>query len=101
MWSERTPARRLARELVYPAIAQVTLALLVARSRLRPRTPASPFASPGGQRAVVVAAHPDDETIGCVGTMVRHLASGDTVCVLMVTDGSGSRAGGLPAGEMA
>jgi LmbE family N-acetylglucosaminyl deacetylase len=37
---------------------------------------------------LVVAAHPDDETFGCGGTMARHAAQGDEVHVLVVTRGS-------------
>jgi LmbE family N-acetylglucosaminyl deacetylase len=48
--------------------------------------------SPGGQRVLVVAPHPDDEAIGCVGTILLHVQSGDRVCVAIATDGRRSRA---------
>lgn len=51
--------------------------------------------SSGGQRVVVVAPHPDDEVVGCAGTLIRHRQAGDAVCVVYVTDGSASRAGGM------
>lgn len=35
---------------------------------------------------LVVAPHPDDETLGCGGTLLRHIASGDQVHWLVVTD---------------
>lgn len=35
---------------------------------------------------LVVAPHPDDETLGCGGTLLRHIASGDKVFWLIVTD---------------
>lgn len=38
-----------------------------------------------GQRALVVAAHPDDETLGCGGTIARLTAEGVAVHVLAVT----------------
>jgi LmbE family N-acetylglucosaminyl deacetylase len=49
----------------------------------------------GGQRILVVAPHPDDEALGCGGTMMQHVAIGDSVHVLTVTDGGRSRAGHL------
>ena len=33
---------------------------------------------------LVVAAHPDDEVLGCGGTIARHADSGDQVHVLIV-----------------
>lgn len=56
--------------------------------------------SPGGQRVLVVATHPDDE-IACAGTLILHLRAGDTVDVAYVTDGRASRAFGLDPEEMA
>ncbi|MFA7239046.1 MAG: PIG-L family deacetylase [Sulfuricellaceae bacterium] len=35
---------------------------------------------------IVVAPHPDDETFGCGGTLLRHTAEGDEVHWLIVTD---------------
>lgn len=35
---------------------------------------------------LVVAPHPDDETLGCGGTLLRHVAKGDQVHWLIVTD---------------
>ena len=34
---------------------------------------------------IVVATHPDDETLGCGGTLLRHIANGDKVHWLLVT----------------
>ena len=42
-------------------------------------------------RVLVVAAHPDDEVLGCGGTIARHADSGDEVQVLIVAEGSTSR----------
>lgn len=64
-------------------------------------TDCSHWSSPGGQRVLVVAPHPDDEVVGCGGTILRHIASGDRVRVLYVTDGRRSRALGLGPDEMA
>jgi len=40
---------------------------------------------------LVVAAHSDDEVLGCAGTIAKHVASGDKVHVLFMTDGISSR----------
>jgi LmbE family N-acetylglucosaminyl deacetylase len=40
---------------------------------------------------LVVAAHPDDEALGCGGTMARHADEGDQVHVIFVADGVGAR----------
>ena len=40
---------------------------------------------------LVIAAHPDDEVLGCGGTMARHRANGDKVAVLFIADGVGAR----------
>ena len=36
-------------------------------------------------KIVVVAPHPDDETLGCGGTLLRHIAEGDDVHWLIIT----------------
>jgi LmbE family N-acetylglucosaminyl deacetylase len=41
---------------------------------------------------LVVAAHPDDEILGCGGTMARHADQGDEVRILILAEGSTSRA---------
>jgi len=45
------------------------------------------------KQILVVAAHSDDEVLGCAGTIVRHINAGDKVHLLFMTDGVGSRLG--------
>jgi len=42
-------------------------------------------------RILVVAAHPDDETLGAGGTIAWHTAHGDTVWVCSISEGASSR----------
>ncbi|SDQ95546.1 bifunctional PIG-L family deacetylase/class I SAM-dependent methyltransferase [Microbacterium sp. cf332] len=44
----------------------------------------------GIEHLVVVAAHPDDETLGAAGLMARTARAGGTVTVIIATDGEGS-----------
>lgn len=39
-------------------------------------------------RALFFAPHPDDEVFGCSGALLQHVADGDEVRVVVVTDGS-------------
>ncbi|MGE0585562.1 MAG: PIG-L family deacetylase [Flavobacteriaceae bacterium] len=45
-----------------------------------------------GARVMVLAPHPDDETFGCGGAILKHVAAGDDVKVLVLTDGAASQA---------
>lgn len=40
---------------------------------------------------LIVASHPDDEVLGCGGTIAKHCAEGDSVAVLFMADGVASR----------
>ena len=44
-----------------------------------------------GENILIIAAHPDDETIGCAGTIRRHITRGDDVYAISFTDGVSSR----------
>ena len=43
------------------------------------------------KKIFVVAAHPDDEVLGCGGTLLKHINEGDKVYVLFVSDGVSGR----------
>src|SRR3989338_967471 len=46
-----------------------------------------PVEVPDAQNVLVLAPHFDDETIGCGGTIRKHILGGNRVCVVYVTDG--------------
>ena len=53
-----------------------------------------PFADPwkcAGGAVAVIAPHPDDEVIGCGGTVCRHVQAGDPVSFIYLTQGEKSR----------
>ncbi|MBN2207989.1 MAG: PIG-L family deacetylase [Candidatus Coatesbacteria bacterium] len=43
---------------------------------------------PEANRVLVLAPHPDDDVIGCGGTLCKHIEAEDQVVVLYMTDGS-------------
>ena len=48
------------------------------------------------KRILVVSPHPDDESVGCGGTVRRHVLAGDHVHVLFLTRGEGGGHGRPP-----
>ncbi|HST04805.1 MAG TPA: PIG-L deacetylase family protein [Chloroflexia bacterium] len=88
-----------ARKVVFPAVELLwTVGFRMAGALLRPRLRL--IAPAGGIKVLVLAPHPDDETIGCGGAIASHLRAGDDVTVCIVTDGAQSKAGKVSAEEM-
>ena len=56
---------------------------------------------PGGGKVVVLAPHMDDETLGCGGTIARHVQAGAEVTVIFLTDGrhGGASCAGMTESE--
>lgn len=50
---------------------------------------------------LTIAAHPDDEILGCGGTMARHIQEGDEVHILILAEGITSRDQKRDAGSRA
>ena len=102
--SAQKPKRRflrmLARSLIYPVIETCWVQLFRAANFFLHPAPAQVKIT-GSDRVLVIAPHPDDETLGCGGAIARHADAGDLVCVLIVTDGGASRAKGLERSQMA
>jgi LmbE family N-acetylglucosaminyl deacetylase len=43
------------------------------------------------KKVLILAAHPDDEVLGCGGSIVRHIRNGDLVDIIFFTNGESSR----------
>ena len=43
------------------------------------------------KKIIIVAAHPDDEVLGCAGTIAKHVAQGDIVHSVFMSDGVNAR----------
>lgn len=42
-------------------------------------------------KVLAIAAHPDDEILGCGGTIAKHIINGDSVHVIIMAEGITSR----------
>lgn len=58
-------------------------------------------APPDFARALVLAAHPDDESLGCAGTLALLADGGATVTVVFATDGEATRGSSAAPGDTA
>ena len=98
MFSKRL--RAALRKPLFGIAEGIWAAGFAAAGRLARRSRIQPWTTTGGQRVVIVAAHPDDETMGAGGVAMLHQRTGDAVAIVVVTDGGGSGALGLSRGEM-
>lgn len=53
------------------------------------------------RRVLVIAAHPDDELLGCGGTIALHVRAGDRVTAVIVCEGESLRYGTQGVGQQA
>ena len=44
-------------------------------------------------KVLIVVAHPDDEVLGCGGTIAKHAKDNDQIELLILADGESSRSG--------
>ena len=42
-------------------------------------------------KILIISAHPDDEVLGCGGTIAKHSLKGDKVDQLFISDGESAR----------
>lgn len=95
----RTLLKMLAHKAIFPIAEFLNIEALKIASLLC-RHKARELHFTGNDRVLVLAPHPDDETLGCGGTIALHLCAEDAVNVVVVTDGRRSRAGGLDPERM-
>jgi len=53
-----------------------------------------------GRSAIIFSPHPDDESLGCGGTIIKKKQAGATVKVVHMTDGAGSHSHLIPVQEL-
>jgi LmbE family N-acetylglucosaminyl deacetylase len=91
------PATALIKRLVRKAVGERRVRSL--RTLMRDSsifTQQASLCEPGNGKVVVLAPHMDDETLGCGGTIARHVQAGAQVTVIFLTDGR--HGGPSPAG---
>jgi LmbE family N-acetylglucosaminyl deacetylase len=93
--SFRSGLRSIKRTMAHGVEQLWRLSFGAAACLIRPDT--RRFTTTGVERVLVVAPHPDDEAIGCVGTVLLHVRSGDRVCLAVATDGRQSKVVADPA----
>lgn len=54
----------------------------------------------GDMYSIIFSPHPDDETLGCGGTIARKVKAGESVLIVLMTDGSCSHKGLIPEDEL-
>jgi len=94
LWWSYNATARVVRPLTPPA----GWSLLLATSSLV--RSGAPVVVPHASNVLVLAPHPDDETLGCGGTVAVLAAAGAEIRVVVVTDGEGSLVRGLSAREV-
>jgi LmbE family N-acetylglucosaminyl deacetylase len=52
-------------------------------------------------KVLIIAAHPDDEVLGCGATIAKHINNGDEVQIVFLADGFGSRDNGRSRDNLA
>jgi LmbE family N-acetylglucosaminyl deacetylase len=65
---------------------------------MMPPTPPAILTAPPTGRVLILAPHPDDESLGCGGAIALHHRQGDRVTVVFATDGGAGDPSGYYAG---
>src|SRR5438105_5298287 len=68
-------------------------------SALKPKRPLPWGPAVSKRRVLVIAAHPDDELLGCGGTVALHTKGGDRVTSVIVCEGESLRYGPQGVGQ--
>lgn len=96
----RALLKSYAHRLVFPVV-ETLWATLFAMVGFIFRFAVREWTTSGHERVLVFAPHPDDESLGCGGTIALHARAGDAVWVVIATDGGSSKAGSWGRSRMA